>query len=75
MDPQTTWEQLLAAYAAGNWDLIEERATDLIEWLDRGGLPPKVLTRSDLGEDGNRVLARAGCLFAIEAVQGEWRLP
>ena len=28
MDPQATWEQLLAAYAAGDWDLIEERATD-----------------------------------------------
>ena len=75
MDPQATWEQLLAAYAAGDWDLIEERATELIEWLDRGGFPPKVLTHSDLGEDGNRVLARAGCLFALEAVQGAWRIP
>jgi hypothetical protein len=41
MDPQATWEQLLAAYAAGDWDLIEERASDLLAWLDRGGFPPK----------------------------------
>ena len=72
MDPQATWDQLLAAYAAGDWDLIEERATDLIEWLDRGGFPPKVLTNHDLG-DWNRVLARAGCGFALETVQGQWR--
>lgn len=75
MDPQATWDQLLAAYAAGDWDLIEERATDLLAWLDRGGFSPKVLTRSDLGDDGNRALARAGCLFALDAVQGAWRTP
>ena len=75
MDPQATWDQLLAAYAAGDWDLIEERATDLLAWLDRGGFPPKVLPGGELGEDGNRVLARAACLFALDAVQGAWRIP
>ena len=44
MDPQATWDQLLAAYAAGDWDILEERATDLIAWLDRGGFPPTILT-------------------------------
>jgi hypothetical protein len=73
MDPQSTWDQLLAAFASGDWDLIEQRATDLIAWLDRGGFPPIVLPRSELGEDGNRVLTRAGCLFALETVQGAWR--
>ena len=75
MDPQATWEQLLTSYTAGDWDLIEERATDLLAWLDRGGFPPTVLPRGELGEDGNRVLARAGCLFALDAVQGAWRIP
>jgi hypothetical protein len=74
MNPQTAWDQLLAAYAAGDWDRIEKRATELIEWLDRGGVPPKVL-RQDLGPDWNRALARAGCLFAIEVVQSEWSIP
>lgn len=73
MDPQATWDQLLAAYAAGDWDVIEERATDLIAWLDRGGFPPKVLKQPELGPDFDRVLARAGCLLALEAVQAEWR--
>ncbi len=75
MDPQTTWEQLLAAYAASDWDLIEELATALLAWLGRGGFPPKVLPHSELGDDGNLALARAGCLFAIETVQGSWRIP
>ena len=74
MDPQATWDQMLAAYAAGDWDLIEERATDLIGWLDRGGFPPKVLNRPELGPDWDRVLARAGCLLALETVQAEWRV-
>ena len=37
MDPQAAWDQLLAACAAGDWEQIEERATDLLAWLDRGG--------------------------------------
>lgn len=77
MDPQATWEQLLRAYAAGDWDAIEERATELIEWLDSDGAPPAVLHHSVLhhlyrDEDWNRVLARAGCVFALETVQTQW---
>jgi hypothetical protein len=75
MDPQAAWDQLLSAYAEGDWDRIEERATELLEWLNRGGFPPKVLSNPGLGPDLNRALARAGCLFALEAVQGEWSIP
>jgi len=45
MDPQACWDQLLAAYGAGEWDQIEERATDLLMWLDRGGFRPNRLAR------------------------------
>ncbi len=72
MNPQTTWDQLLSAYAEGDWDAIEERATELIEWLDRGGAPPKVVNRPGLGPEWNEALARAGCLFALESVQSQW---
>jgi hypothetical protein len=74
MDPQAAWDQLLAAYAEGNWDQIEERATDLLAWLDRGGFPPMILQQPDLDPDWNRALARAGCLHAMETVQGEWSI-
>ena len=73
MDPQATWDQLLAAYAEGDWDTIEERATDLIAWLDRDGFPPTVLN-AKLGSDFDRALVRAGCLFALETVQGTWSI-
>ena len=64
MDPQATWDQLLCAFREGDWDVIEERATDLIEWLDRGGFPPKDLAHPGLGPDWDRALARAGCELA-----------
>jgi hypothetical protein len=72
MDPQATWEQLLSAYAAGDWDAIEERATELIEHLDRGGTPPRVVNRLGLGPDWDRAQAYSGCLFALETVQAQW---
>jgi hypothetical protein len=72
MNPQIIWDQLLCAYAAGDWDTIEERATVLIEWLDHGGSPPKILSHPGLGPDWDRILARAGCAFALETVQGRW---
>lgn len=74
MDPQAAWDQLLAAYAAGDWDLIEERATDLLAWLDRDGFPPRILRQSDLDPDLNRALARAGCVHALSVLNDEWRV-
>jgi hypothetical protein len=59
MDPQAAWDQLLAAYAAGDWDQIEELATDLLAWLDRGGFPPMIIQQPDLDSDWNRALAVA----------------
>jgi hypothetical protein len=72
MDPQAAWDQLLAAYAAGEWDQIEERATDLLAWLDRGGFPPMIIQQPDLDPDWNCALARAGCIHALETVQAKW---
>lgn len=72
MEPQATWEQLLAAYAAGDWDRIEEHAQELLHSLDCGGAPPQVIKHPDLGADFNRALAHAGCLFALDTMHGEW---
>jgi len=38
MDSQASRDQSLAAYAAGDWDKIEEHAIDLLAWLDRAAL-------------------------------------
>lgn len=74
MDPQAAWDQLLAAYAAGDWDLIEERATDLLAWLDRDGFPPAILRLPGLDPDMNRTLARAGCAHVLSVLNDEWRV-
>ena len=74
MDPQAAWEQLLAAYAEGDWDTVEQRATDLITWLDRDGFPPKILNKADLDPDWNRALARAGCAHALSMLHDQWQL-
>ncbi len=57
MDPQATWDQLLAAYAAGDWDAIEEHANALSASLSSGGRPPRILQRDDLGQEWDRTLA------------------
>ena len=71
MNPQAAWDQLLCAYATGDWDVIEQHATELLAWLDRGGFPPKVLARN-LGPHWNRALARAGCAVALDIIRSEW---
>lgn len=72
MNPQIVWEELLRAYAEENWDVIEERASALLRWLDDGGHPPHVQAEN-LGPNWNRALARAGCMVALEILQSEWR--
>ena len=41
MDPQTTWDELLAAYAASEWDRAHELEEELIICLQGGGFPPQ----------------------------------
>ena len=36
------------------------------------GDPPRVIPLQKLGPDWDRALARAGCVFALETMQGEW---
>jgi hypothetical protein len=72
MDPQAAWDQLVNAFIEGDWDAIEDRATALLAWLDRGGFPPKVLAQN-VGPHWNRALARAGCLTALDIVRSQWR--
>ena len=74
MDPQATWDQLLCAYAEGDWDLIEELALALSAWLSKGGFPPTVLGQHGLGPDFERALAQAGCNFALEILRSRWAL-
>jgi hypothetical protein len=72
MDPQAAWDELLCAYAEGDFDRIEELAAALSEWLRKGGFPPTVLGHPDVGEDFERAFALAGCKAALEMVGSRW---
>jgi hypothetical protein len=74
MDPQSAWGEMLSAYVEGDWDTVEQRANDLIAWLDRDGFPPIILDRPDLDPDWNCTLARAGCAHALAVMHDQWRL-
>jgi len=65
MDPQATWDALLDALAAAEWDRTDELARALLAWLDCGGFPPKTLGRDDLGRDFDRDLAVHACFLAL----------
>ena len=68
MDPQAAWDQLLAAYVAGDWTEIEEHATTLLAWLDRGGFPPMIIQQPDLDSDWNRALVAGETVQEIDDV-------
>ena len=69
MDPQTAWEELLAAFAAAEWDRVQDVAEGLLHWLSRGGFPPRQVTGVDLGQEWDRAIATAGCEFALSKVE------
>lgn len=48
MDPQATWEAMVQALIEDDRESASEFASSLIDWLDQGGFPPKVLP--DLGQ-------------------------
>lgn len=66
MDPQAAWDQLLAAYAEHDWQQVDELATGLMEWLDRGGFPPLTSPSHPWDDAWNRAVSRFACEFAIK---------
>ncbi len=48
MDPQAAWLAMIQALVDKDHELATEYAEALVDWLDRGGFPPKILP--DLGQ-------------------------
>ncbi len=69
MDPQATWDGLLAALAEKDWDMIEDSASGLADWLARGGFSPVVVGLPGTDLDFERALAKAGCRYALGLVR------
>lgn len=66
MYPNITWGNLMRACIAGDWTEAKEHASALVDWLARGGFPPRILQEHSAprGDALNRHLALAGCVFA-----------
>lgn len=64
MDPQAAWEQLLGAYDRLDWATVEELATGLLEWLDRGGFSPRIVAQHAAGQKWNRQVVQHACELA-----------
>lgn len=61
MDPQATWNDLLAALAAQDLPAAQELAASLSEWLRRGGFPPLTLPDIPNGDSLHHLIAHAVC--------------
>lgn len=66
MDPQATWDSLLAEWTAGNWLEVFELAEALLGWLEKDGFAPETMGTLRLGADWNRTQATAMATFALQ---------
>lgn len=69
MDPHVAWTELLEARLAKDWDRAEELAEGLMEWLDKGGVPPTTIGDPGLGKKWHRNIAHTACLFVLVDVK------
>ena len=65
MDPQAAWKNLLTAYTGLDWFTVEELATGLIEWLDKGGFPPALVGQHAAAQKWSRSVVRFACEKAL----------
>ena len=61
MDPQVTWNELQDAIARNDNEIARDHAVSLMEWLARGGFPPRTSDDPSLDQDAHREAARECC--------------
>jgi len=69
MDPQTTWQELLATWQQRDWESVIELSQALLHWLAQGGFPPAIEGPRQFEADWNRAVAEAFCHFALLRAQ------
>lgn len=65
MDPQETWNSLLAAYQRNETAVVEEMAEALLSWLACGGFPPR-LDQQD--ERSSQLIVQIFCSHVLASV-------
>jgi hypothetical protein len=57
MDPNQAWLDLSKAIVDDNWGLAAEIASNLLEWLAKGGFPPTISGQASF----DAIVARSTC--------------
>ena len=65
MDPHAARQNLQEAYRVRDWERVRELAQSLLDWLQRGGFPPIVLSSPSSDPDRHREVAQAFCRRAL----------
>lgn len=69
MDPDTTLADMIAALQRRDWDVVEEAAESLLEWLAKRGFPPLTLGPKALGKEWHHTLSCFTCHVALTKVR------
>ena len=69
MDPQVAWENLLDAYADHDWKKAVEHVVALLDWLQKGGFPPRTVPARRVRPEVDRLIAVATCRLVIEEAE------
>lgn len=60
MDPNCTWRDLILAHHEGDLDRVDELASALLDWLAKGGFPPRIGT-IDVPNEARGAFVRHAC--------------
>lgn len=66
MDPDETWRLLGEACSKMDWPAVVEFATALMEWLEKGGFPPRMANLAASDQEVSKTAVFAACRYSLE---------
>jgi hypothetical protein len=70
MDPEIAWRSMLEALGASEMETACAYAEDLLDWIRRGGFPPRIVTvptlPAELQSELDKQLAMVACEFVLQ---------
>jgi hypothetical protein len=69
VDPQATWNELHDAVADRDWERVEELADALLEWIGKGGFPPKTSAHPRLTQSWHKDVTHCVCHLALASLK------
>ena len=66
MDPESAWNEMLAAFAENNFADAESSAESLLNWIERGGFAPRTVSIA-IPDEWNRAICGYVCREVLRA--------